>query len=163
MRIFSTFSGIGGLCYNGNMANKYTALPIPPRQELEQLYASGLTQTEVGKRYDTTQKVVHGWFKKLGIKSRVPKNTKQDRENNPNWKGDNATYAAYHYRVEKLRGKPMICSRCNKTDAKRYEWASLAKNYSDPYDYIRLCKSCHAIFDNVVNNFKKGGDTNESF
>lgn len=162
MKIFSTFSGIGGLCYSISMANKYSMHPIPPRQELEQLYASGLTQKRLGDYYGVSQKVVFTWFKKLGIKSRVPKNLNQNGVNNASWKGDNATYAAFHYRVEKLRGKPMICSRCNKTDAKRYEWASLTKNYADPYDYIRLCKSCHATFDGVVNNFKKGGDTNES-
>jgi len=137
------------------MANKYTALPVPPRQELEQLYASGLTQKQVGIHYGVSQKVIYSWFRKLGIKSRIPKNLNQNRENNPAWKGDNATYAAFHYRIESLRGKPMICSRCNKTDAKRYEWASLTKNYSDPFDYIRLCKSCHSIFDNVVRNFKR--------
>jgi hypothetical protein len=75
------FSGIGGLCYIGSMANKYTAHPIPPRQELEQLYASGLTQAQVGKHFGVTQKVIYSWFKKLGIKSRVPKNINQDREN----------------------------------------------------------------------------------
>ena len=162
MRYFSTFSGIGGLCYNGIMPNRYSMHPIPPRQELEQLYASGLTQARLGSYYGVTQKVVHVWFKKLNIKSRVPKNLNQDGENNASWKGDKAGYAANHYRVEKLRGKPMICSRCNKTDAKRYEWASLTKNYSDPHDYIRLCKSCHATFDKVVNNFNKArSDDNE--
>ena len=163
MRIFSTFSGIGGLCYNGVMANKYIMHPIPPRQELEQLYSTGLTQKKLGERYGVTQKVVHSWFRKLDIKSRVPKNLDQQGEKNASWKGDNAGYAANHYRVQKLRGKPMICSRCNTTDAKRYEWASLTKNYSDPYDYIRLCKSCHATFDKVVQNFNtERSDDNES-
>jgi len=155
MKYLSTFSGIGGLCYTTGMANKYTAHPVPNKQELIQLYASGLTQGKLGERYGVTQKVVWSWFNKLGIKSRVAKNLNQERENNPNWKGEDATYAAFHYRVQKLRGTPNICSMCNKIDAKRYEWASVTKMYDDEFDYIRLCKSCHSKFDEVINNIIK--------
>ena len=99
------------------MANKYTALPTPPKKELEYLYhKKKMSQVEVGKNYRTTQKVVFSWFVKLGIKSRVPKKRNQIRENNSSWKGDKATYAAFHYRVESLRGKPMQCSVCGSQD-----------------------------------------------
>lgn len=144
------------------MANKYTAHQIPDKQELERLYCSGLTQQQIGEKYGVTQKVVYTWFKKLKIKSRVPKNTHQYGADNPNWRGDKAGYSALHYRVAKIRGTPMVCSKCGTTTAKKYEWASVTKNYADPYDYIRLCKSCHSKFDNMSKNFnKKGGDSNE--
>lgn len=137
------------------MANKYTAYPMPEKSVLTELYESGMNQKEVGNKLGVSQKVIFGWFKKLGIKSRMAKKRNQYGKNNSSWKGDNATYAALHYRVERLRGKPKVCSKCETTDATKYEWASLTKNYADPYDYIRLCKSCHATFDRIINNITK--------
>lgn len=119
------------------------------------LYESGMTQSEVAKELGTTQKVIWGLFNRNGYKSRVAKKRNQIGENNDSWKGNDAGYAALHYRVEKLRGKPTFCSMCDKTRAKRFEWANVSKNYLDPYDYIRLCKSCHAKFDGIVKNFKE--------
>jgi len=130
------------------MANKYTAAPVPPKSELEELYHNqGLTQAEVGKCYGASQKMVHSWFKKLGIKSRVPKNTDQNGPKNPYWKGDKATYAAFHYRVESERGKPHYCSACGTMDKQRYEWANLTGKYDDIMDYARMCVPCHRKYD----------------
>lgn len=121
-------------------------------QKGKELYEQGFTQAEVGKRLGVTQRVVHNRFKEAGIKCRTPKNLKQTGEDNPAWKGDNAKYAAYHYRVQKLRGKPEVCSMCETTKAKRFEWANVTGDYANVYDYVRLCKSCHSKFDNVITN-----------
>lgn len=130
------------------MANKYTAKQIPPKEELEKLYnESQMTQKEIGKQYNTSQKVVFSWFKKLGIKSRIPYKRNQLGENNSYWKGSEATYAALHYRVESKRGKPHFCEACGTMDATRYEWANLTGRYDDIMDYSRMCVSCHRKYD----------------
>ena len=131
-----------------NMANKYTALPIPPKKDLESLYFGDFkTQSEIGEVYGTSQKVVYTWFKKLGIKSRIPFKRNQKGANNHSWKGDNATYAAFHYRVEVARGKPHFCEACGTMEVKRYEWCNLTGKYGDVMDYARMCVSCHRKYD----------------
>lgn len=130
------------------MANKYTAMTVPPKAELEHLYNDEfMTQKEIGAHYGTTQKVVYSWFKKLGIKARIAYKRNQIGVNNHSWKGDKATYAALHYRVESSRGKPHYCEVCGTMEAKRYEWANLTGRYSDIMDYARMCVSCHRAYD----------------
>ena len=138
------------------MGNKYTFRPIPPKIELEQLYhAEGLSQAEVAEKYNASQKMVYSWFKKLGIKSRIPFKRNQNRENNSSWKGDKATYAAFHYRVESARGKPMICTVCGAINKSVYEWANLSGRYEDVNDYARMCRKCHRAYDKNRKNSSK--------
>lgn len=68
-------------------------------------------------------------------------------ENNSSWKGDNAGYQALHLRVDSARGKPMRCDWCDSVGDKRYEWANLTGNYTDVFDFVRLCLSCHRTYD----------------
>ena len=63
------------------------------------------------------------------------------------WKGDSAGYQALHLRVDAARGKPMRCDWCEHTGGSRYEWANLTGNYTDVFDYVRLCISCHRTYD----------------
>jgi len=73
---------------------------------------------------------------------------KRKRQDNPQWKGNNAKYAAFHLRVQQNRGTPQKCEICKTEDKnKTYEWASINKRYSDINDYKRMCKSCHNLFD----------------
>lgn len=138
------------------MANKYTAIPIPPKKDLEDLYHDkGMSQSEVGANYGTTQKVVYSWFRKLGIKSRVPFKRNQLGVNNDSWKGNKATYAALHHRVEKARGKPKICMACGTQEAKRFEWCNLTGRYDDINDYMRMCIPCHRKYDKNRKNSSK--------
>ncbi len=116
------------------------------------LYEQGHTQSEVAQALGTTQKVIWSLFRKANYKCRVAKKRNQTRENNDAWKGNKAGYAAFHYRVQKLRGKPSKCSMCETKTAKRFEWANVTGDYSNVYDYVRLCKSCHSKFDNVIIN-----------
>lgn len=118
----------------------------------KELYEKGHTQIEIAKILGTTQKVVWNRFKKAGFKCRVAKKRNQKGENNDSWKGIKAGYVALHYRVQKLRGTPNICSMCETTKARRFEWANVTGDYSNIYAYIRLCKSCHSKFDNVIIN-----------
>lgn len=63
------------------------------------------------------------------------------------WKGDKAGYQALHLRVESQRGKAMRCDWCDSSDQKRYEWANLTGDYTNVWDYVRLCLSCHRTYD----------------
>jgi hypothetical protein len=138
------------------MANKYTK-QIIDMSRVKTLYESGLTQKEVAKKMGTSQKVIFLRLKQEGYKSRIAKKRNQYGENNSSWKGIKAGYKVLHYRVNTLLGKPKKCEVCNSTNCKRYEWANLTGDYSNPQDYKRMCKSCHAKQDKIVNNFK-GGD-----
>ena len=136
------------------MGNRYKHIPLPPKQELERLYFKDkLNQTEVGKEFGVSQKVVWSWFKKLGIKARVPKKRNQSGENNDSWKGNNAGYAAFHIRVQKVRGKADHCEVCKK--GRYFEWANLTGKFEDVSDYKMMCKSCHAKYDKKINNITK--------
>ena len=137
------------------MANKYTALKVPPKKDLESLYYGDFrSQKEIGEVYGTTQKVVFSWFRKHNIKSRIPYKRNQTGENNTSWKGDKATYAALHYRVSSARGKAEFCDVCGETDLSlRYEWANMTGNYTDVNDYKSMCCSCHKIHDRIGENF----------
>lgn len=126
------------------MANKYTYNPPFTKEQLEQDYRTGLTQAEIAKRYQTSQKVVFNAMKKWGIKARVAAKREQRGANNSYWKGQSVGYAAFHKRVEVLKGRPQQCEVCGTTDAsKTYDWANLTGRYEDPEDYQRMCRSCH--------------------
>jgi hypothetical protein len=120
--------------------------------EVRKLYASGYTQDEIADKLGTTQKVIWNLMRRHNLKARVA--AKRDQRNHM-WRGDEAKYAAMHLRVRALRGEPFPCSVCGTTKAKRYQWASLNKNYGDPYDYAAMCQSCHAQYDGVIRNITK--------
>jgi hypothetical protein len=133
--------------------NQYTAHPMPEKYILEHLYyEKDLTQVEVGRVFNVSQKVVFGWFKKLGVKSRVAKKRDQRGDKNSSWKGDIASYEAFHKRVYSLRGSPSVCEECGTTESKNYDWANITGKYEDVNDYKRMCRSCHAKYDNKVKN-----------
>lgn len=136
------------------MANKYTAKPAPPKEDLERLYyKDNKTQTEIAVVYGVTQKMVFGWFRRLGIKSRVAAKRNQRGQNNSSWKGDKATYAAYHYRVKSSRGKADHCEVCGRSDNQvKYDWANLSGRYDDIDDYMMMCRPCHFKRDGHRNN-----------
>lgn len=141
------------------MANKYTAMAIPDKSILENLYHNDfLSQVEIGAKFNTSQKVVFRWFKVLGIKSRKPYIRNQRGDKNGNWGGTNVTYSALHIRVEKDRGKPSYCEMCGTNELSiRYEWACTG-DYYDTNSYMRMCAKCHRNFDKSkhgVRNYMK--------
>lgn len=136
------------------MANKYTKTPNPPKEELETLYhIDFLSQSEIAIKFNTTQKVVWRWFKDLKIKSRIPFKRNQIGEKNSSWKGNKVTYAALHYRVVSVKGRPCKCEVCGTSDKNKvYDWACIG-DYTNIEDYKRMCRSCHFKHDKVGNNF----------
>lgn len=119
------------------------------------MYQSGMSQVEVAAVLGTTQKVIFNTLKRNGIKSRVAAKRNQFAENNHMWKGGNATYEAFHARVENRRGRPKKCSICGASDKNKwYDWANLTGDYPNPLDYARMCRSCHRAYDAA----RKGGD-----
>ena len=107
-----------------------------------------MTQVEVATAVGLTQRVVWRLMRNHGIEARPSVKRDQRGANNSTWKGDNATYAAFHHRVEAARGKPDKCNRCGTTDeAATFDWANLTGNYQDIWDYERMCRSCHFTYD----------------
>lgn len=116
-------------------------------------YAAGHTIQELAEKYGVSYRAVWQAMEKRGIKRRSKARRNQTGSNNPNWLGDKASYFGMHKRVRKVRGKPQHCEHCGRNDAKtKYHWANLTRKYEDPYDYIRLCVSCHAKHDNWAAN-----------
>ncbi len=134
------------------MSNMHTVSRPFTREQLAADYASGMTQVEIADKYGSTQKVVWRAMRSWGITARVAAKREQRGSKNSSWKGDSATYAALHRRVEAQRGRPKRCEDCGKTRG-RFEWANISGRYSDVMDYKRLCVSCHHRLDGTVQNF----------
>lgn len=116
------------------------------------MYQRNMTQSEIAKALNTTQKVIWNLMRRHGIVARVAAKRDQYGPNNSSWKGDMAGYAALHLRVEAQRGAPSLCEVCGTTSAKKFEWANLTGRYEDVSDYRRMCSSCHAKFDHKSRN-----------
>lgn len=150
------------------MANKYTKTK-PDMAKMISLYQEGMTQKEVALEMGLSQKVVWRCLRDAEIQCRADAPRNQKAELNNNWKGKKVTYAAFHYRLNALKGKPQFCEECGTDDKQRtYDWANLTGKYDDPNDYKRMCRSCHWKYDKKHLNFKgavggrssskKGGD-----
>ena len=127
----------------------------PPEmvEQVRTLYSGGMTQVEVAAELGVTQKVI--W--KLMIRHDIPRRPQIKRDQrgarNSSWKGGAASYAAFHYRMTILRGQPKRCEECGTGDlAKGYEWASISGDFANPSDHRRLCRSCHARYDETYRN-----------
>ena len=122
-----------------------------------------MTQDEIAVHFGVRQKTIWKAMKRNGIKSRPSVKRNQVGANNSSWKGDDAGYAALHYRVQKVRGKAVKCDVCGHSDSDRkYEWANLTKNYADVMDYKQMCQSCHATYDDMTKNFKNKRRANDA-
>ena len=136
------------------MANKYTKNQ-PDMDEMIRLYLGGKTQKEVAINMGLTQKIVWRCLRDAKVKCRpkAPRNQKGCLNNN--WKGEDVTYAAFHHRINTLKGRPRLCEVCGPSDPKKsYDWANLTGKYDDPSDYKRMCRSCHWRHDHKSLNFK---------
>ncbi len=138
------------------MSNKYTYSVPFTKEQLELDYISGLTQHELAERYQVSQKVIWRAMRNFGIKARPAHGRNQVGDNNNNWKGNFVGYAAFHKRMESMKGKPQKCEVCGTVDTnKNYDWACLTGRYEDPSDYKRMCRSCHAKHDQTIKNLGK--------
>jgi hypothetical protein len=111
------------------------------------MYAEGATIREIGIAIGPgvkVQRMVERYIAER--RAAIPRD--QTGEKNPLWKGLDATYGAFHVRVEAARGKPAECASCDGADPDdRYHWANMTGHYEDIFDYIRLCPACHIRFD----------------
>jgi hypothetical protein len=110
------------------------------------LYEAGHTQEEIAAELRLGRKVVY----RLMINHEIPRRPSAKRNQagaaNNSWKGDAATYAAFHWRVVARHGKPSLCVKCGATEG-RFEWANLTGDYANVADYERLCTFCHRRLD----------------
>lgn len=130
--------------------------PFCTEEELRKDYeVSVMSQNEIAAKYSVTLKRVQTSMRRYEITSRPAIKRNQIGCNNSSWKGDSACYAAFHYRLSSLYGKPQKCEICGTSDPKRtYDWANLTGRYDDPSDYKRMCRSCHWKYDDKAANFK---------
>lgn len=89
--------------------------------------------------------------KKTGIKPWLgKKRPDMTGEKHFAWK-ENPHKTSLHDWVKRYLGKPSLCEHCGTTTAKRFEWANKSQEYKrDLSDWIRLCPSCHHIYDNTL-------------
>jgi len=68
---------------------------------------------------------------------------------NPQWKGDNAKYMAFHNFARRHFGSPNFCEKCKIQDNRMYHWASKNRGRGgrNRSDWLRLCVPCHALYD----------------
>jgi len=125
----------------------------PSKKTLKSLYNSGLTQSQIGEKYNVTYTTVLIWMRRLKIKSRGILHIVKNGSDNPQWKGNSAGYKALHHRVNKKRGRPMKCMVCGTSNKHTiYDWACVGK-YTNITDYRRMCRSCHRRHDiNLAKN-----------
>jgi len=121
--------------------------------KLAELYSSGMTQDECAATLGVSRKVVANAMKRLGIKPRVAAKRNQTGPDNHMWKGSAANLVCKHKRLYRAFGQPERCDVCGTTDSsKTYDWANLTGDYDNPADYRRMCRSCHAQYDNKIVN-----------
>lgn len=131
------------------MVSKYAKSRCPDRDTLQSLYDSGLTQKQIGEKYEVGWQTVLSWMKKMGIKSRGILHIVKSGSENPQWKEGNISYSGFHYRVVSERGNPSKCESCGTTDQnKQYDWACVG-DYKNTADYKRMCHSCHLKMDRL--------------
>lgn len=140
------------MAYNNKRGkNQYEFPPkcLTAEKLIGHYHGEGMTQVEIARKYGIGEMTVWRCMRLWGIIRRkaIPRKPRRGAAN-PQWKGDDASYSAFHYRIQKLKGKPKRCEQCRTTDPKlSYDWANLTGRYEDPNDYKRMCRSCHIKFD----------------
>lgn len=125
------------------------------------LYEGGATQSECAQNLKVSRKVVENAMKRLGIKPRKAAKRDQTGPKNHMWKGLDANLVCKHRRLYRAFGQPSKCDVCGtQENSKTYDWANLTGDYDNPQDFKRMCRSCHAKYDNkiqnITNNKKEG-------
>ena len=135
-------------------------------ERMRELYESGMTQDEVAKELGVSRKVIANHMRKHGVNARIAAKRNQFGEINHMWKGDNATYKAFHVRLKNRKGRAANygCSVCGTKDPNtRYEWANMTGNYMDMDDYQPMCVTCHRRYDQKRRNENNGAKTSSPY
>ena len=132
--------------------NKHTYKPPCTKEELSRMYyLRQMTYKEIAGQLKTSVKRIQTAMKRYSLVARNSARRNQRGDKNPNWKGDNAGYAAMHRRL--YGNQPHKCEVCGTTNPNiKYEWASLTGDYANPDDYSRMCCSCHKRYDEIIKN-----------
>ncbi len=122
------------------------------REKMRQAHLGKKLSPETREKISRShKKIFHPQLRRgqpVGFKFSIESRLKKSDANAYQWKGENVGYHALHGWISKKLGKPRDCANCHRTDRKRYEWANISKTYRrDLSDYIRLCTSCHRLFD----------------
>lgn len=110
------------------------------------MWKGGLPRCEVCSKklrsYKASLCVNHKGIKTTGRKNKM-------------WKGDQVEYHGLHQWIGRKLGKPDTCEKCGKSGLEKQQihWANISGKYlRNTKDWIRLCASCHKLFDS---NLKK--------
>jgi len=120
-----------------------------PQEIIDQIttwYKEGLTVAEIKAIAPAGYRVQTILMRYLPERRSAIKRNQKGAANHM-WKGDNAGYQALHLRVDAERGRPMRCEWCADETNNRYEWANLTGDYTNVWDFVRLCVSCHRTYD----------------
>lgn len=112
------------------------------------MYKTGLTYVEIADALGTDYGNVFKAIRRAGEAGRAYGERNGRGEESRVWKGDNASYSAFHRRLYRTKGKAAGCSACGQANtALYYDWANLTGNYADVNDYASLCRPCHRRYD----------------
>lgn len=73
------------------------------------------------------------------------KNPSKQKLSNRSFIGSIEEYKRLHKNVQIIRGRAKSC--VNGCEASKYQWANLTGDYTNVWDYIALCVSCHSKYD----------------
>ena len=148
---------------------------MPTKEELEKQYIYNRRSTwDLAKEYGVWQSTVRHWLILYEIPRRSYKENKtpvakggthtwgkkiaKSMKGNKNsavgdkhwkWAGSHVGYRGIHHWMTKRYGQPNYCEHCKRSDKENYDWANVSGKYKrNRNDWIRLCKSCHKIYDN---------------
>lgn len=125
-------------------------------RRLVSLYSRGLNQYQLADIFEVSRQTIRRALVRCGVEIRPPGNKPGCGGPEHNcWKGENIGYSGAHQRVRRVRGAPSKCEVCGTEQAKKFEWANLNGEFHDPYDYIRVCVSCHRTVDGFTGTPKK--------
>jgi hypothetical protein len=88
--------------------------------------------------------------KEHNLKLGLIRKGKNAGKNNKEWKGEDASYVAFHQWVVQWKGRPDTCEKCGKSGltGHKIHWANIDHKYRRVLDdYIRLCAGCHYEYD----------------
>lgn len=89
------------------------------------------------------RRFIHGHHRRMTVGSSAPA-----------WKGDAAGYSSLHGWLNVQYTKTGICERCLRHKKTDYAFRHMGDPYTrDRRDYMELCRSCHAKYDNFAKNF----------
>ena len=133
------------------MVNRLSKIEANKRgKTICELYLSGLSQSETARYLSISTGNVEHFLKKNNIKTRTQIEAQPRGAKHSLWKGDEVSYSGLHYWIQRKLGQPSLCEECGTTTAKRFEWANISGEYKRILDdWVRLCKKCHNLYDNV--------------